>query len=124
MGVNVNQYLIYGVKKSCQWEKEWEQQHEKNFYDTFEEFMDGSAFNKKICNKDGIFCLIDGMDGRYMFIGRVLDKGSDEDPMVADNKPRLLVPPDENDIADIRDSIKRNFGLDEELGLWLVTHYS
>lgn len=123
MSVQSNQYLIYGICKPGSWRKEWEKETGNDFYATFESFMDDSAFNKKINHKDGIFCLYDGMNGKYVIIGRVLAKGSDEEPFIAYGEPISFTEPTELEKELISNSIERNFGIKEELKHWLITHY-
>ncbi len=124
MSVQTNQYLMYGVCKPFEFKKEWEKENGKDFYDTFESFMDDNAFNKKINHKDGIFCLYDGMNGKYIIIGRVLEKGSDDEPFVANGKPTSFTEPSELEKEFISNSIERNFGIKEEMKHWLITHYT
>ena len=123
MSVQINQYLIFGVKKEFDWPKEWEKETGKGFYDTFDDFMDDSAFKKDIHHKDGIFCLYDRMNGKYTIIGRVIEKGSDDEPFVADGKPMCFTNPTALEYELISNSIERNFGIKDELKFWLVTHY-
>ena len=123
MSVQINQYLIFGVNKPYSFKAEWEKENGKDFYDTFESFMSDNAFDKKIHHKDGIFCLFDGMNGEYIIIGRVLEKGSDEEPFVADGEPISFTEPTELEKELISNSIERNFGIKEELKHWLITHY-
>lgn len=124
MSVQTNQYLIYGIKKDWDWVKQWEKDNDKEFYDTYEDFCDDSAFKKTVNHKDGIFCLFDGMNCQYIIIGRVIEKGSDDEPFVANNKPISFDEPDEDLKFDVMESIQRNFGItDEETKYWLVTNY-
>ena len=123
MSVQVNQYLIIGVKKDFNWSKEWEKETGKDFYDTFEGFMDDSAFKKEINHKDGIFCLYDGMNGKYIIIGRVLAKGCDDYPFIADGEPMCFTQLSVLETELIENSIQRNFGIKEDLRHWLITHY-
>lgn len=48
--------------------------------DKFEEAMDDfhdSAFNGEIKEVDGVSMILDGMDGKYLFFGKIYDKSSD-----------------------------------------------
>ena len=124
MSVQTNQYLMYGILKDFEWSKEWEKETGKDFYETFEDFMDDSAFNKKITHKDGIFCLFDGMNGKYIIIGRVLDKGSDDDPLIGSSGiPISFEPLSELEDEFISNSIERNFGITGKLKHYVVTKY-
>ncbi len=125
MSVQTNQYLMYGISLPFEFSKEWESKNEgKDFYETFEGFMNDSSFNKKINHKDGIFCLFDGMNGKFLIIGRVIEKGSDDEPFIADGKPICFTEPTPIEKEFIANSIERNFGVTGELKHWLVTKYS
>jgi len=124
MSVQTNQYLIYGVSLPYTFSKEWEKQTGKDFYETFEDFMDDSAFSRQVNHKDGIFCLFDGMSGRYIVIGRVIEKGDDDDPFIAVGEPLSFDSMCNGDQQAVKESIERNFGIQEaELKYWLITHY-
>lgn len=117
MSVQMNQYLMYAV--SIPYPK-WD----NDLYDKYEKFCDDSAFNKKIVHEDGIFCLLDGMYGKYCLIGRVLAKGYDSEPFIADGVPlELSNPLTEIEKEFIQNSVKRNFGIDGDLKMYLVTKY-
>lgn len=64
MSVQVNTYVILGV--------ELPYKPFKDRYDEFEPYMD-SAF-EGIKNHNGLCVLFDGMDGKYIIVGRVLAK--------------------------------------------------
>lgn len=85
---------------------------------------DPLPFNKKINHKDGIFCLYDGMNGKYIIIGRVLQKGSDDEPFIANGDPISFTEPTELEKEFISNSIERNFSIKGDLKHWLVTKYS
>jgi hypothetical protein len=124
MSVQTNQYLFYGVMKPFEYVKQWEKDNNKDFYDTFEGFMDDSAFKKTVTHNDGIFCLFDGMNGKYIIIGRVLEKGSDDEPFIANGKPMSFDTFPEVEHFAIFESIEKNFGIsDEPLKYWLITNY-
>ena len=66
MGTTANQYLMVGVKlpyRSCKLGDE----------DKFEPFYD-ETYKEAINHHDGLCVISDGMDGKYTFIGRVLEK--------------------------------------------------
>jgi len=65
MSVQIVHYVIFGIK------------YKYIDDDIFEEYED-SAFKSKIGNKDGITAIVDGMDGKYVFIGKILAKASAE----------------------------------------------
>lgn len=123
MSVQIHQYLIYGIKTNTKFIHEWEEKNGKDFHDEFDDFMHDSAFKREIVEKDGIFCLYDGMSGRYLIIGKVYQKGTDDEPFIADDEPYSFDEPSESEKQKIADSIERNFGLKGDMKMWLVTRY-
>ncbi len=123
MSTQTNQYFMYGIEKPYEWHREWEKETGKEFHATFEEYMHDNAFTRKVEHKDGIFCLFDGRDGRYVIIGRVLAKTDDDDPFLGSGKP--IVVPDLSDIEReyIEESVFKHFGLKGEFHFYFVTHY-
>lgn len=123
MSVQTNQYLMYGINVPIKWIKKWEKENpDKDWYNTFESFMDDSAFNSKVKHKDGIFCLYDGMSGDFLIIGKVLAKSSDGEHLAGD-KPLSFDDRPEEEKKAIADSIQRNFGVTGEIKHWFVTMY-
>ncbi len=123
MSTQVNQYFMYGIHMPYDWHKEWEGKTGKDFHNTFEEFMKDNAFNTNISHKDGIFCLFDGRDGRFIIIGRVLAKTTDEDPFIASDEPYKvpqLLPIEEDGI---KARVKKYFGLEGEFNYYFITRY-
>lgn len=113
MSVQVNQYLIYGAILS--YEKYGK---EDGSYERFEKYTD-SAFKKDDLNPSGLHCLFDGMNGKYIVIGRCLKKSVDGDFLES-----TKIDPINNDLAEMtRLLIKAELGIDEPLGLYLITHY-
>ena len=123
MSVQTNQYLMYGIMKPYSFVKQWEEEKQKDFYDTFEEFCDDSAYKPEVIHKDGIFCLFDGMNGKFIIIGRVIHKTTDDDPFMASGYPITFADftPLEKEL--ITNSIRRNFNIEGELKHYFVTHY-
>lgn len=110
MSVQTNQYLLYGVMLPYEWHKEWEKEHGKDFYETFEPYMDDSAFDEGVNHKDGVFCIFDGMNSRFIAIGRVIDKSKDGE-LIAEESPIAL--PEFSDLEEelLSSSITRVFGI-------------
>jgi hypothetical protein len=124
MSTQVNQYFIYGTLLPYKWHREWERITGKNFCDTYEKFMTDNAFTTEIKHIDGIMCLFDGRDGKYIIIGRVLKKTDDNNRYMASGKPievPLLRPEEEEKVMD---SVVKHFGVnDVGFGYYFVTHY-
>jgi hypothetical protein len=115
MSVQRNQYLIYGhlIEKGDIY---------KGFYEKHERFFDDSAYKEGVNHVDGIFCLYDGMSGKYAIVGRVLEKSTDGE-CIADGRPLTMPSFTELEIELIEASIKRNFEIKPQCHYYLVTHY-
>jgi len=78
MGVAATHYAILGVavtdKKKV---KEFFGKEEK-FLDFTEEYNDNGYKEKPTPNKSGIHMIVDGMNGDYIVIGKILSKGIEE----------------------------------------------
>jgi hypothetical protein len=111
---------MYGILVPYKWRNEWQEKTGKSFYDTFEEFMEDSAFDNKINNKEGIFCLADGVNGRFIIIGRVLRKASDGEYLGVSpfRVPELGI----EERIDIEASVKKHFELEGDFGFYFVTY--
>lgn len=126
MSVQTVQYLMWALRLPYEWHEEWESEHAKHFpkadfYEHFKDFIDDSAFDSKAVHKDGIFCLFDGMNGKFIFIGRVLAKAKDME-MIGD--PPLAMPwVTLIDQHIIRESVLRNFGVGGDFDTWLIAQY-
>jgi hypothetical protein len=121
MSTQINQYLILGIKAPANWPKKWEKSNPgKDWGDTFDKYMNDSAYDTKVKHKDGVFMLYDGMSGNYILIGKVYKKSIDgeriEGPLCIDDIPT-------NDKDDIANSIERIFGLKGDVKWYFVTHY-
>ena len=108
MSTQINQYLIYGAKLD----------YVKYSMDArFEKFED-NAFDDKM-NPNGLHCLCDGMNGDYIYIGRCLKKSSNNE-FLSDTE----IVPFDPDLAEMtRLLIKSELGIEEDMKLYLVTHY-
>jgi len=122
MSTQINQYFMYGILVPYTWRNEWQEKTEKSFNETFEEFMDDSAFDTKIKHKEGIFCLSAGRDGKFIIIGRILDKSSDGE-YLGSGKPITI--PELTDIEKeyIEGSVKKHFNLEGKFNFYFITKY-
>ena len=121
MSIQTNQYFMYGIAVPYEWHREWEDKTGKDFHETFEEFMSDSAFSAEIKHKDGIFCLFDGRDGRYIIIGNVLNKTDNQNPFLGDDKPLKVPEIGEYERAMIEVNVERYFGLKGDFHYYFVT---
>lgn len=123
MSTQINQYLMWGIKMPYEWQEDFKDDDGAvDFSERFEEFMDDSAFSDDVKHKDGIFCLFDGTDGKYIILGRVLMKAKDGSLLASGNP---ITMPELTDLEKefIRISVHRNFGVTGEFNYWFVTHY-
>lgn len=100
MSVQINQYLMYGVQLDAE-------KLDDDFYDKYESFMDDSAYKSTVNEKDGIFCLYDGMSGNYAIVGKVLQKSSDENLIDGPIEIDYLLSKKQK--SEVKESIGRNF---------------
>lgn len=118
MSTQINQYLMYGI--SIPYPKD------ANFSDKYERFQEDSAFNADIPDHHGIFCLMDGMNGGYVIIGKVLAK-SDNHERIADDKPLRIDTLTLAEKLNIAAIIHKHFGEDIDNSItpdyYFITHY-
>ena len=112
MSVQSNQYLIYGVELDYEiWGKP------EGAYEMFEKYID-SAFDNEI-NPNGLHCLFDGMNGKYVILGRCIKKSKNGDTI-----PNTVIDIVDAELSELtRLLIKAELGLDEPMKLHLITHY-
>ena len=112
MSVQLNTYIMWGVLLPFD---------EFSEREDFEPYHD-SAF-KGIHHHDGLCILSDGMNGKYMAIGHVLDKTSNFEGF---DKPISLIGQPELDFdvfERIQKLIKRQLKMEEVCGWMVVSHY-
>jgi hypothetical protein len=107
MSIQMNQYLIYGARLDCK---------KYNDFEMFERFCD-SAFNKEM-NPNGLHCIFDGMDGKYIYIGHCLKKSLNNENL----ESFVLVDVSEETKKLTKISVKRELGIEAEMNLHFITH--
>jgi hypothetical protein len=117
MGRNINQYFMYGISVPYNWHKEWEIETGKDFHDTFEDFTTEDI------NNNEIFCLFDGRDGKYIIIGKVLEKTDERQTFLGDDKPIVIPKMTMWDKDCVKRKVKKYFGLTGEFNFYFITHY-
>ena len=65
---------------------------------------------------DDISCIFNGRDGKFLIIGKILEKTNDDNPIII---PEL----EEVDKIIIQNSVKEQFGLEGESHYYFVTQY-
>jgi len=126
MSTSVCQYLMYAVKL------EKEKFEEDNFSDKYDGYMDTSSYAKEVKHLNGIFCLFDGMNGDYAFVGKVLAKSREDyndgysNYLGYDNG--LIIPElseDEKDL--VVETVNKDFELKydkKDFKHYIITHFS
>jgi hypothetical protein len=114
---------MYGISVPFSWHKEWEAKTGKDFHETFKEYMKESSDNRTVYNKEGIFCLFGGRDGKFIIIGQVILKSDNKNPFLGSGKPITLPEFDELEKAYIESSVKEHFGLEGKFHYYFITHY-
>jgi hypothetical protein len=114
MSVVTNQYLILGVKLP----------YDKAVpYETFEDFID-NGYKPDIIHKNGLACIFDGMNGKYVMLGRIIEKSPLNHPL---DGVFCLEPVDKERAEFITSLINLSFPhltVDvSEIKQWFVTHY-
>jgi len=120
---STNQYFMYGTLVPFSWHREWETKTGKDFYATFEKYIEDKAYDELTRHKDGIFCLFNGRDGKFIIIGRLLKKSCDENPFLGDNEPLKIPTLEEHEKIIIEDAVYRHFDLQGEFNYYFVTRY-
>lgn len=111
MSVQVNTYIAFGAMMPFSTLNEDE-------YDTYEPYMD-SAF-KGIHHHNGLCVIRDGMNGEYVFIGRVLAKSRVHEHFDQAMTPEVT--PTEMEL--IGNLIASQFDIAKpEVKLWIFSHY-
>lgn len=112
MSVQINQYLMFGVK--LPFEKS------EFSYEKYEPYLD-SPF-EGIRHHNGLCVVDDGMNGKYMFIGRVLAKSLDGNHIEGPFDCTTELSITNKDMLSAL--IRTQFGIEKpEIKLWFFTHY-
>ena len=117
MSVQRNQYIIIG----CEYDYD---EFNENYNDDekYVEPYDDNAFDEKIIEHNGLSMIYDGMNGQYVYIGKIIEKTKDYEVIerfcfddYADEEEKDLI----NAI------IKTEFPKlpDKPINVYLVTHY-
>ena len=107
--IKLEEYFVYGILVPYNWYLEWETKTGRGFYHTFADFI---GFNSEY----DIACLFDNRDGKFIIIGKILEKVNDNNPIII---PILA----DVDMFLIRNSIKSFFGLEGEFHYYFVKKY-
>lgn len=111
MSVQVNTYIAFGVLLPFDTLSE-------DDYDKYEPYMD-SAF-KGIHHHNGLCVIRDGMNGKYVIIGRVLAKSKVYENFDSPMTPNVTP----TEIELVGSLITSQFGIENpEVKLWIFSHY-
>lgn len=113
MGVAVNQYLILGVKLA----------YGTVSSEQAEDYED-NGYKPDVIHKNGLATVSDGMNGKYIFIGRILEKSPNYERI---DGPYCFEPVDPERaelIAGLINLSFPNLTVDSDMvRTWFVTHY-
>jgi len=114
MSVATNQYLILGVKLPYKGE---------SHYEDFEDYID-NGYKSEILHKNGLACVYDGMDGKYIMLGRIIEKSPVDERI---DGPFCFYPvdPEKADLTAglINLSFPKIVVSAQDIKLWFLTHY-
>jgi hypothetical protein len=89
-------------------------------YEKFESYID-HGHEKEITRKNGLTAIYDGMNGKYILVGRVLERSSMDQPL---DGPIEMKVPDWTTVELLRGLLATEFGIENaDVQLWFVTHY-
>lgn len=112
MSVNFSQYWVYGVVTGYPESEE--------AYDVLEDYCQSNR--SSIEHKQGLAVLLDGMGGKYMVAGRILEKSELDYPL---GSGPVAVPDVSDEIkAEVALALREQLGLTQTPTVVLVTHYS
>jgi hypothetical protein len=100
------QYFMYGIAIPYKRYKEWEE-------GTGRKFPVGIYGN--------IFCMFDGRDGKYIIIGRVLDKTTADKPYLGAKEPLIVPELSKADEAIIKIEVYHDFNIEGEFHYYFIT---
>lgn len=117
MGVNVNHYIMYGVRLKFS-------DFPGDFLDNIPDEYDDNQYSPFVSNND-IHVVADGMNGDYVFLGKIIHRTNCDDGFAS---PILVTLTNEEKIRirmRIRDDLGQYFVTQEpaKFGLWIFSHY-
>lgn len=122
MSVQINQYLMYGIKLSGDFYKQWEAKNEgQEFHEVFEAYTDDNPYEVKESYKDGLFCLMH-RNSQYIIIGRILERSLDGE-LIADNTAVHINKLSEKQKNKTKEAVLRVFGVTGSFGYYFATLY-
>lgn len=89
MSVQTNQYLGYGFMLPYSVLDVLQDKMSESELDELLDSFHDSAFNEKIVEIDGVSMLVDGMNGDFVFFGKVYAKSSDGFPLSTQKMPQV-----------------------------------
>jgi len=111
MGVQRTHYVMLAAKlpfDTFDFDKDYKKYHQ----------YEDNGYEFKVTEHNGLTIISDGMNGEYVFIGKVIKKVLEYDALVPTNCS--VFSPEERYI--IADSIKIEFGIEVVVDVWAFTH--
>jgi hypothetical protein len=122
MSVQMNQYLGYGYllpyKDS---RKVLEEKHSEDRMEAIFDKYHDSAFKKEMVEVDGCSMIVDGMNGKYIFFGKVFNKSEVHEPLDTTTMPKVSTKIKKSVEEQLTQIFGTNFNL--KPGVILLTHY-
>lgn len=113
MGTSVTHYVLLGAKFNYK-----EIKNNPNFDNWCEaDDLDDNPYQNTF--KDGIVIIVDGMNGEYVFIGKVLAKATERGGGLPITKCDIS----DVDKQDVQDYIRGRCGLTVRAELWVFSHW-
>lgn len=111
MSTNYNQYIILGIKVPF----------DSFTYEQLEDYGD-NGYKEETGQNEGITAIFDGMNGKYIIIGKVLYKSEINEPLEG-----IIDLNVQDDFEEARIAVKLNLlfkiNYSNDVKLWLVTHW-
>ena len=121
MSVQMNQYLGFGYMLDYDGARQVldNQFSEDELDDFFTKYYD-SAFEKKIVEVNGFSMIPDGMDGRYIFFGKIFKKSTVYEPLSTTVMPKITTKMKKA----LSEEFNKLFGdMEDKPATILLTHY-
>jgi hypothetical protein len=120
MGVAKTHYVVYGVvlteKEDIEKFRDWNEK----YLEFFDEYNDNGYRSEITETPSGLNIIADGMNGKYLVIGKILDKALDEDGLSLNV---LSVSLNSTDVLFLTQMLEKGLSkIDEKLGTDLMNH--
>lgn len=122
MSVQINQYLGFGYMLSySEGMKALNKLHSEEKAEEIQDEYHDSAFNEDIVEVNGCSMIVDGMNGKYIFFGKIFEKSQNYEHLNTMSMPKVSAKIKKN----VQEQIQLVFGTDFSMKpqITLITHY-